>query len=262
MGLDVNPERLAPLSWCRLRFSLRFTTPAQLPPFKGSTLRGGFGAALRRVACVRRRGDCEACTLAAVCPYRYVFDTPVPPHSARMRRYPYCPHPFILEPPLDERRRFEPGDELEFGLTLVGRAADFVPHVILAVTVLGEQFGLGRRLAAPPAVAPPQDTPESSRLSGPAGRFELVAVDDGASGEGPLYSPATGRVLRDCAVTRPSRLDGPGVDPGSVRLHLLTPLRLVQAGRLTDRPSFDGIVRALLRRATCLSANWYGKPGR
>jgi hypothetical protein len=35
-------------------FTLKALEPLILPPYKGSTLRGGFGAAFRRIVCVMR----------------------------------------------------------------------------------------------------------------------------------------------------------------------------------------------------------------
>jgi hypothetical protein len=262
--LSGQPVGLEPLAWAPLRFRVRFTTAAWLPPFKGSTLRGGFGIALRRASCVRRGSDCETCTLGSVCPYRYVFETPVPAGSARMRRYPRCPHPFVLEPPADERVAFQPGDVLEFGLTLVGRAQTYALHAIYAVMLLGEELGVGRR--RPPAgdregsTGPPPaaraargDGRVPSAPGDICGRYEVVAVTDGAEAEaGPLYEPDGQRLLREPRTARLVRDEGaPVVD--SVRLQLVTPLRLVENGRLSARPSFQGVVRALLRRLSSLA---------
>ena len=38
----------------RVDFTLKAPEPLILPPYKGSTLRGGFGAAFRRIVCVIR----------------------------------------------------------------------------------------------------------------------------------------------------------------------------------------------------------------
>ncbi len=38
----------------------------QLPTYKGSTFRGGFGVAFRRVVCALRRQDCSDCILRSM----------------------------------------------------------------------------------------------------------------------------------------------------------------------------------------------------
>jgi CRISPR/Cas system CSM-associated protein Csm3 (group 7 of RAMP superfamily) len=50
-----------------------------LPSYKGSTLRGGFGAAFQRVVCSQRDNDCHHCLLQNTCPYSYIFETAPPP---------------------------------------------------------------------------------------------------------------------------------------------------------------------------------------
>ncbi|MEG6615998.1 hypothetical protein V6C27_06090 [Peptococcaceae bacterium 1198_IL3148] len=32
-----------------------------LPPYKGSTLRGGFGSVFKRIACAQRGSECQTC---------------------------------------------------------------------------------------------------------------------------------------------------------------------------------------------------------
>jgi len=55
------------------RFHCHFTSPAFLPEFKGSMLRGGFGRALKSVACALRQKKCENCLLAPTCVYALIF---------------------------------------------------------------------------------------------------------------------------------------------------------------------------------------------
>ncbi len=45
------------------RFHCRFDAAAELPPYKGSTFRGVFGHALKRVVCALKRQECPACIL-------------------------------------------------------------------------------------------------------------------------------------------------------------------------------------------------------
>jgi hypothetical protein len=48
---------------------------ALLPEYKGSTFRGAFGHALKRVVCALRREDCADCLLRDKCVYAFVFET-------------------------------------------------------------------------------------------------------------------------------------------------------------------------------------------
>jgi hypothetical protein len=97
-----------------------------LPSYKGSTLRGGFGHAFRRVVCAIKSRECTDCLLKEKCVYSYIFETPPSADTKIMRKYKSAPHPFIIEPPTGQRRGYTPEDELTFGLTLIGRAIDSV----------------------------------------------------------------------------------------------------------------------------------------
>ncbi len=57
---------------------LRALDDLHLPAYKGSTLRGGFGAALKHVACALKRQDCGGCLLRDRCVYLYLFRNPAP----------------------------------------------------------------------------------------------------------------------------------------------------------------------------------------
>ena len=89
-----------PLTFPAARCRLEFTTeqPIHLPEYAGSALRGAFGHALRRAACVTREPDCSACALYRSCPYPAIFETPPPLHYAR-RTLSNVPQPFVVEPP-------------------------------------------------------------------------------------------------------------------------------------------------------------------
>ena len=83
------------IPWLSLDISCRFLTPAHLPVFKGSTLRGAFGHALKTVACALRQQDCETCLLAQTCAYALIFATERLSGSHVTAR----PHPYIINPP-------------------------------------------------------------------------------------------------------------------------------------------------------------------
>lgn len=54
---------LAPLILARYRFGFTVETPVHLHYYAGSQLRGAFGHALRRTACMTRLKDCKECPL-------------------------------------------------------------------------------------------------------------------------------------------------------------------------------------------------------
>src|SRR5215207_1286710 len=106
----------------RARVTMRLLEDAALPAAKGAMLRGGFGYAFQRSACPQPCwGHSDTCTVTALCPYRWVFETPHPPGVAHLHDLQDVPRPFVIEPPHDERTRYAAGDALEFGLVLIGR---------------------------------------------------------------------------------------------------------------------------------------------
>lgn len=115
-----------------------------LPPYKGSTLRGGFGAVFKRIACSLRHTGCQACLLQSSCPYAYIFETAPPPGAEALRNYSSIPRPFILEPPLETKTEYAPGEKLHFSLILIGKAISYLPYFIVAFRELGE-VGIGRQ---------------------------------------------------------------------------------------------------------------------
>ncbi len=65
-------------------FTVTFNSDAILPPYKGSTFRGVFGHALKRVTCALKRQSCDDCMLRSKCVYPFVFETV--PHEKADRR--------------------------------------------------------------------------------------------------------------------------------------------------------------------------------
>jgi CRISPR-associated endoribonuclease Cas6 len=132
-----------PFEISKSTFVLQALESISLPPFKGSTLRGGFGYAFKRATCVLKSKTCESCLLKETCPYSYVFETPTPANSDIMRKYPKAPHPFVLEPPETEGVRYSPGDRIQFDLVLIGKAIGYLPYFIYSFEIFG-QTGIGR----------------------------------------------------------------------------------------------------------------------
>ena len=127
----------------KFTFVIRCKSLLLLPPYKGSRFRGGFGHAFRRITCALKGKECGDCLLKEQCVYAYVFETPISADAQMMRKYTVAPHPFVLEPPIDTRTTYEQGEELSFGLTLIGHGTDFLPYFIYTFDELG-RIGIGK----------------------------------------------------------------------------------------------------------------------
>jgi len=124
---------------------MRLAAPARLPPFKGALLRGGLGYALQRASCPQQCwGQSHRCpTEVARCAYRELFEPTLPPGGTFLHDLRDAPRPFVLEPPLDQRRFYAAGDLLETTMLLFGRGIELLPFVALAFVNFG-RAGLGR----------------------------------------------------------------------------------------------------------------------
>ncbi len=200
-----------------------------LPSYKGSTLRGGFGHAFRRVVCAIKSSECTDCLLKEKCVYSYIFETPPSADTKIMRKYKAAPHPFIIEPPTGQRRGYTPADEITFGLTLIGRAIDYLPYFIYAFEELG-RAGLGKGRA----------------------KFELVEV---GFNEETIYDSETKtlKTFKSGVLSlEPDLLNSETDNSEPITLHFLTPTRIVYNGHLTLDLEFHILVRNLLRRLSLL----------
>ncbi len=73
-----------------------------LPPFKGSALRGVMGRVTRQMSCVAPDWQCSDCRPRPQCPYAYVLETALSPVAAMMKGYAQVPRPYVIEPPTGE----------------------------------------------------------------------------------------------------------------------------------------------------------------
>jgi CRISPR-associated endoribonuclease Cas6 len=235
-------ELIRSIRWARLRLTLLAQEPLHLPPYKGSTFRGAFGHAFKRVACPLRR-ECAECAHQSVCVYAYVFETPAPTEASSLARGPQVAHPFVLEPPETDRREFASGDRLEAGLVLIGRAIPLAPYFLAACREMGRQ-GVGRgrgRFRLERVIA--QD-PED-----PKGRVVYDGAED-------LLAPAVPFWSGEDLASRPT------TDAERITLDFLTPTRLRQDADLVVRPDFATLATALLRRLSVLAEVHCGRrPG-
>ena len=223
----------------RYSFHCRFTSTAALPAFKGSMLRGAFGHALKKVVCALRRKSCADCLLSATCVYSLIFEPHTIPPDNGTTKTTLRPHPYVLQPPADTSRAYGKGDSFTFGLTLFGKANDYLPHVVYAVEQMG-QTGLGRE-------------GDNGRA-----RFALSAVET----EGATLYGGDKKILHQGLPLQNLELQAPPAEPvSSLTVTLLTPLRLKHDNRFQQTLPFHLLIRAALRRIASLEdAFGHGEP--
>lgn len=264
--MSLTPEHLKALFLAQYEFRLTALAAGQLPPFLGSTFRGSFGYALKAVACSMPHGDCARCLLAERCLYTRLFEPRSQQPDGLLRRQQDAPRPFIFEPPLpglkysadacnaelganqpnggkfnrrqrrfDEPLRFATGDELRFGLTLIGQAVEEVPYIIYAISLMA-RHGLGAQRT-------------SFALT------EVLAID-GSATRLKVYTPEMERIaahdvrrgMDDLVRIRLAQLQ----KRDKLRLLFLTPTRLRLQRNVQERLIFEQLVRSLSLRLTML----------
>jgi CRISPR-associated endoribonuclease Cas6 len=236
-GEENMNNLLSHFKFAQFQFALKAIDCINLPAYKGSTFRGAFGHAFKKVVCINREKICNSCLLREKCVYSYVFETPPPPDSSKMRKYPFAPHPFVITPPLEEKRTYREGEPLCFELTLIGKSIDFLPYFIYTFDELGRMgIGKGKR------------------------KYQLEEVRAIQVGERPkdekttmIYSGKDKILKNNFRVLKVDDLDPFNLLPLTLHLRFVTPTRLKFDGNLSPKPEFHVFFRNLLRRISLLS---------
>lgn len=137
LNLSWWPSKMA----ARYHFQFRVTSPIALPAYAGSTIRGVFGRALRRLSCMTHEADCKSCPLYRSCVYTNLFETP-PPQEHSLQKFSQIPNPFVIEAPIGHERFYQVGDCLSFNIVLIGHAIRQLPLVIFSL-----KKGIGYNIA-------------------------------------------------------------------------------------------------------------------
>jgi hypothetical protein len=260
-------EALKPFRCLRLRVEVRATRNILLPPYLGSTIRGAFGMALRQTSCVLRHQECPTCLLRSRCVYSYTFETSLDGENGKLRRYTSAPHPFVLNLDTHPLGIQETGSVFSFGVTLIGRATDFLPYFVYTFQRMGE-LGLGkgrgtfevlRVLALDGRGADAEEVYAHGDLHMPA---KLLGVEDALEGLGMAADGRPGPGQSEQA-GRPGKPAGGGMGPSpqprlgqekaweiepEIIVRFDTPARFIQRGELCREPRFDLLAGSLLRR--------------
>ena len=212
-----------------------FENEAILPYFKGSTFRGVFGIALKRVVCALKQLKCEECLLSERCLYSRVFERTHGVQDKRKGKKDACPRPFVIEPPLSTKTHYPPGSSFDFNLILFGEYNKYLVYFVYALDQMGK-IGIGKK------------------INGRRGIYCLNAV---TYGEAPVYTKEE-KVLKlpeevEEIVSDDFRKE---VRCKKIKVDVITPLRLKFRNRLTDHLPFHVLVRAMLRRSSALFS-WF-----
>ena len=224
----------------KYHFTCRLETDAMLPGYKGSTFRGVFGHALKRVVCALKRVECEDCVLKNRCVYARVFETPIAVSMPEGARISAPPHPFVIEPPLTDLREYRAGKRIECGLILFGEPNNSLPYFVYAFEQMGK-IGIGKR------------------VNGNRGRFSLESVK---AGDREIYSCRDRTFIQDAPIGSLDLMESTTGNNGNgrtlVSLTLETALRLKFKSRIRATLPFHVLVRAMLRRVSSLYNVWGG----
>lgn len=241
MGID-SPSLQHPLisalhhlhfSLAAFTFHLTAKEIIELPGYKGSAFRGGFGHIMKKVCCLAPGGKpCENCQLPKTCAYAYIFETPITDPCAAPIEATNLPHPFVLVPPLTPCEIIPSGEALSFGLTLIGKGVEFLPYFIYAFDELGRR-GVGRG----------------------RGRYHLESVTDVFSHK-EIYNNKTQTLTSDFTIKEFADILAESAShegEQTVTLQFITPARVMNRERISNELPFDLLMRSLLRRASLLA---------
>ncbi len=216
----------------RYRLHLRAETPIHFPPYAGSTWRGAFGHALRRTVCITHQPSCQGCLLQRSCVYSYVFETPAG-QEPLLGKIDTAPHPYILHPLETSGQNYTAGETLTVGLTLIGKAIDYLPYMIHALQQVGTN-GIGKH----------------------DGQYSLQSVEQesviGTERWQTIYQ--TGDNLHALPTQLPPCPPLPNA--GYVTVDIFTPYRAIQDGKLMrcGRFRFQPFMNQIIRRVSLLHA--------
>lgn len=220
------------LSYQKFHFTIEAEDQLILPYYKGSTFRGAFGSAFRRVVCALRRQDCSSCMLKTSCIYAYVFETSPNNNTAimGMNSYTSVPHPFVIEPPLESDRIYEPKDKIIFGLILIGKAVDYLPYFVFTFEEMGK-IGIGKK----------------------RGKYHLLSVTTEDDKSVYAFKDRTIHAISPEKIEIPQEFIFSNNDHESFTITFITPTRISFGRHLTASPDFHILLRSLMRRLTLLS---------
>lgn len=218
-------------------------SPLELDAQAGSAIRGALVGALWERFCANHAApSCGSCPLLRVCPVAALI---APLREAGEPGSEQRPRPYVIRPPCDARR-YAPGEEVRFGLSLFGHAATLFPYVVMAAQEI-ERGGLGRPLAANAGRRGALQFSQIAAMNPLTGARQLLYQRDQPQVQAPGL-PVTGAAVAAHAAGLPA-------DRITLRFH--TPMRLIDERQLVKQIALRPLIQRLMRRLDDL-ARAYG----
>ena len=250
----------------QLHFTCEVRTVILLNEHQGSAIRGALFHALRRQFCFNKEAkSCGQCALWATCPICFLVAT----RNPQSQRGVDVPRPYTIEPPLkgvaNHRSRitdrasggvrYEPGETLEFGLTMFAQALNLFPYVVLGSQAL-ERGGLGKRISES------TDGRGGKRRRGTFVIREIAAVNSLTGERRPVLRRGDNLVqVPDLPITHEQVLARAAQLPRDrITLVFKTPTRIIEQKKLLRRPVFRPLIQRLHRRLRDLTREFTDEP--
>ena len=207
------------------RFYFDAANTGKLPEYPGSAWRGAFGHALKKTVCVVRNTPCKQCLLKNACAYSYIFETPPPANSEKMRKYTAAPHPFVLRIPQQAALTDSP---YPLDVILFGHGQRYFPYIVHALQTAGRD-GIG----------------------GQRQLFDLQTIDD----IGLQHAGATIYQLGELQPQQAAEISVTPAMPNLIEISFHTPLRVKQDNKNLAGAEFNfgAFFGTLLRRVSMIS---------
>jgi CRISPR-associated endoribonuclease Cas6 len=206
----------------KYKFVLQLKEGIIFPDFKGSKFRRGFGKALKKISCVKKKSSCETCVLKPKCVYEILFEAKISNKEYKLLGLAEPPRPFVLEPPLDKKKKYDAGEKFELDVLIFGNSIQFLPYIIFTFNELGKK-GIGETKA----------------------KYELFSVE---TVDGKLIYEPKAQTFFNHDSTINLFFDENNNQINQIKIKFLTPTRVKTEGKSEPDIPFQTLIKSLIRR--------------
>lgn len=212
------------MNYIKAKFKIKALDNLYMPEYKGSFFRGIFGWKFKKLTCLLKNlEDCKECVLKKTCPYFNIFENKYFTEKPLLKTGSSIPHPYIILPPLDEKRKFEKDETLEFEITIIGKWSETLPYFLLTFQEIGKS-GIGKNKS----------------------KFEIEAIYQ--ENKNILNNNNINFDIKEFNFNNYSNIS----DTSFLAVEFITPLRLVKNNKTMRSISFKDFYLSILRRCELL----------